>query len=210
LGRKAEDMRTTRRCGFTLIELMIVIAVTLILLGAVFTVNFRISGLWSGERARSELQQNFRFATDTITNRVREAVVVLQPSADPIGESLGVNVMSDILQFDCVPDSSVPSQRQRVTYYRSPASASGSSHIVERIQTLQRSGSAPDYMWTPLGTPSERPITEAINSLAATHFVRTGPKIVVVLVAQYRLLGEVKTISYTTQTYVRAQDPTTS
>jgi prepilin-type N-terminal cleavage/methylation domain-containing protein len=202
-------MKLTRRNGFTLIELMIVVAVTVILLGAIFTLNFRISGLWSGERARSELQQNFRFATDMMTNTVRKATTILQPDAVPAGDSLGVNVMSDVLQFDYVPNPAYPTVGARVTYSRSPASGVGPYHIEERVQTLQRSGSAPNYTWTEVGTAAVRPITEEINSLAATHFIRTGPKIVVVLVAQYRLWGVMKTISYTTQAYVRTQTPIT-
>jgi prepilin-type N-terminal cleavage/methylation domain-containing protein len=110
VGRGLGAMKRTRRDGFTLIELMIVMAVTVILLGAVFALNFRISGLWSGERARSELQQNFRFATDTITNRVREATNIVQPSAVEVGDSGGWSVMSDVLEFDYVPDPSDLSQ----------------------------------------------------------------------------------------------------
>lgn len=201
-------MRATRRNGFTLIELMIVLAVTLILLGAVFTLNFRISGLWSGERARSELQQNFRFATDTITNTVRQATTILQPSAVPAGDSQGVNVMSDVLQFDYVPDLTYPTVGARVTYARSPASGPGPYYIEETVQALQRNGSAPTYSpWTEVGTAAVRPITEEINSLAAVHFISTGPKIVVILVAEYQLWGVKKTISYTTETYVRTETP---
>lgn len=199
-----------RRNGFTLIELMIVLAVTVILLGAVFTLNFRISGLWSGERARSELQQNFRFATDRITSTLRQATTILQPSANASESPSPVNVMSDVLQFEYMPNPSEPLIGARVTYSRSAVSAEGSCRIVESVQVLQRSGLAPNYTpWTEVvGDVAMRPITEEINSLAATHFIRTGTKIVVILVAQYRLWGVKKTISYTTQTYVRTQTPT--
>lgn len=204
-----KPLKLTRRNGFTLIELMIVLAVTVILLAAVFTLNFRISGLWSGERARSELQQNFRFATDTISTRVREATNVVQPSAHAISPALApVNVMSDVLEFDYVPDPLHPSARARVTYSRSPASGAGPYHIEEKVQTWVSSSSLQQYPGTGVVETSTRPITEEINSLAATHFIRTGSKIVVVLVAQYRLWGVMKTISYTTQTYVRTQTPT--
>ena len=182
-------------------------AVSVILLAAVFTLNFRISGLWSGERARSELQQNFRFATDTITNRVREATNVEQPSAHAISPALKPeNVMSDVLEFDYVPNPSDLTLRARVTYARSPTSGLGPYHIEETVQIWGWSSSDPDYPGTGLvETATRRPITEEINSLAAAHFICTGPKIVVILVAQYRLWGAMKTISYTTQTYVRTQ-----
>lgn len=176
-----------RRRGFTLIELMIVAAVTVILLAAVFTVNFRITGLWAGERTRSELQQNFRFAADRITTTVRQATVIRQPS---VSGSTAENVMSDVLEFD-VDDAGTP---KRVTYTR-VASGRG-SQIVEHVVNLTTGVAEPD-----------RQITENITSLAAVHFVRTGPRIIVVLVARYDLLGSSKTISYTTQTYVRTLSP---
>jgi prepilin-type N-terminal cleavage/methylation domain-containing protein len=181
-----------RRRGFTLIELMIVMAVTVILLAAVFTVNFRITGLWAGERGRSELQQNFRFATDRITTTVRQATAILQPSALDPGNPARTNVLSDVLEFEYVPDPSAPDVRARVTYSRS---GTGPYYIEETVKNL-----ATNEVTT-------RHITESIRSLAAAHFIRTGPRIIVVMVAQYSLLGSVKTISYTTQTYVRTVDP---
>jgi prepilin-type N-terminal cleavage/methylation domain-containing protein len=173
--------------GFTLIELMIVMAVTVILLGAVFAVNFRITGLWAGERTRSELQQNFRFATDRITTTTRQATDILQPKAP---SSTSENVMSDVLQFEFVKNGDLT----RATYSR-VQSGSDTYYINERIENLVTS------------TTADNPITESIRSLAAVHFIRTGPRIIVVLVAEYSLLGSIKTISYTTQTYVRTLNP---
>jgi prepilin-type N-terminal cleavage/methylation domain-containing protein len=175
-----------KREGFTLIELAIVMAVTVILLGAVFAVNFRITGLWAGERVRSELQQNFRFATDRITTTVRQAISIEQPS---VASGTSENVMSDVLQFKYMKDG-VPTQ---VTYSR--VSVDGSSYIQERVENLVTH--AMEY----------NRITEEIRSLAAVHFIRTGPRVIVVLVAQYPLLGSIKTISYTTQTYLRTLNP---
>lgn len=176
-----------KHSGFTLIELMIVMAVTVILLGAVFAVNFRITGLWAGERSRSELQQNLRFATDRITTTVRQAVTVLQPS---VASGSGENVMSDVLEFEYVQNGDLT----RATYSR-VQSGPDTYYINERKENLVTS------------TTSDNPITEDIRSLAAVHFIRTGPKIIVVLVAEYSLLGSIKTTSYTTQTYVRTLNP---
>jgi prepilin-type N-terminal cleavage/methylation domain-containing protein len=180
-----------RRRGFTLIELMIVIAVTVILIAAVFAVNFRITGLWASERGRSELQQNFRFATDYMSTWTRQANSIIQPE---------LNVMSDVLQFDSI-DANDPTRCVRRTYRRSGI---GPYCISESVQDLVKSGGH----WDPSGDEVERPITESIRSLAAVHFVRTGPRVIIILVAEYSLLGSVQTISYTTQTYVRTlEDP---
>jgi prepilin-type N-terminal cleavage/methylation domain-containing protein len=178
--------------GFTLIELMIVVAVTVILLSAVFAVNFRITGLWASERGRSELQQNFRFATDYITTRVRQATEIIQP---------GLNAMSDVLEFygadrDSPTDAG---KRERCRYYMSDTSP---RQLLESVQKQMRSG----VVWIDMGAAPPRPITESIRSLAAAHFVRTGPRVIVILVAEYSLLGSVQRVSYTTQTYVRTLD----
>jgi len=166
---------------------MIVMAVTVILLGAVFAVNFRITGLWAGERTRSELQQNFRFATDRITTTVRQATTVLQPS---VSSGSGENVVSDVLQFEYVKNSDLT----KVTYSRVD-SGSGTSYVNEHTENLVTN------------TMVDSPITEQIRSLAAVHFIRTGPRVVVVLVAQYALLGSIQTVSYTVQIYVRTLNP---
>lgn len=175
-----------KRAGFTLIELAIVMAVTVILLGAVFAVNFRITGLWAGERVRSELQQNFRFATDRITTTVRQAVSIEEPS---VPSSSSENVMSDVLRFDYMKDGVLT----EVTYSRE--TVDGSSRIREHVENLSTHATEDNY------------VTEDIRSLAAVHFIRTGPRVIVILVAQYPLLGSIKTISYTTQTYLRALNP---
>jgi prepilin-type N-terminal cleavage/methylation domain-containing protein len=82
-----------RHFGFTLIEVMIVTAVTVILLGAVFSVNFRITDMWRSERVRQALQQNFRFAADMMTTNLRQATAISLPVSNTLG---------DTLQFDYV------------------------------------------------------------------------------------------------------------
>jgi prepilin-type N-terminal cleavage/methylation domain-containing protein len=178
-----------RHFGFTLIEVMIVTAVTVILLGAVFSVNFRITDMWRSERVRQALQQNFRFAADMMTTNLRQATAISLPVSNTLG---------DTLQFDYVATLVPHETRHRVTYRR----AGSRPYRVERVEVeLQYAGGD---TWNPVsGTSTTVPITEDISSLAAIHFINRGSQVVAILVAQYELGGSVRTVSYTLQTSVR-------
>lgn len=166
--------------GFTLIELVVAVGIMVILLGAVFALNFRIGGIWATERGRSQMQQNFRFATDQITEYYRQAVTVSAPDD---------NSLEDILTFEYVDGTD--QKLYRVSY----AMTSGSAHQVMR--TIQLASPLP------LGAPTSQPVTEALAGLASLHFIRTGSRLVIIMVAEYDVYGVKNTISYTTQTYAR-------
>jgi prepilin-type N-terminal cleavage/methylation domain-containing protein len=184
-----------RRRGFTLIELMIAAAAGVILLTAVFSVNFRITDLWRSERVRQALQQNFRFAGDAMVNKMRQATVVLQPADNSFG---------DVLQFYYIKTPS-PSQTTYSATYRRVGT--GPYHIECReVQVVVDVHG----VWTEeLGTATVVPVTEDISSLAALHFVRRGSRVVTIMVAEYVSGGADRTISYTLQTSVRTLQPPT-
>jgi prepilin-type N-terminal cleavage/methylation domain-containing protein len=190
-----------RRTGFTLIEVMIVVAVTVILLGAVFAINFRITDMWRSERVRQALQQNFRFAADMMTTNLRQATNVSLPAQNS-------NALGDVLEFDYVVTLSPSETRHRVVYQRV---GSGPYHIERREVSLQSSSNAGVTTWqVPTGAVwSLVPVTEDISSLAALHFIRRGSRVVMILVANYESGGAMHTISYTLQTSIRALDPRT-
>lgn len=178
-----------RRAGFTLIEVMIVVGVTVILLGAVFAVNFRITDLWRSERVRQALQQNFRFAADVMTTNLRQATSVSLPLQ---------NTMGDVLTFDYIATPSPSETRHRVTYSR--VVNGDYCHIQRReIQVVDAGGG----VWAETGTPTITAVTEEISSLAALHFIQRGSRVVTILVAQYGSGGAAQTVSYVLQTSVR-------
>jgi prepilin-type N-terminal cleavage/methylation domain-containing protein len=178
--KKSRDNRTyCARHGFTLIELVVAVGIMVILLGAVFAVNFRIGGIWVTERGRSQMQQNFRFATDQITEYYRQAVTVLAPDD---------NSLEDTLTFEYVDGTD--QKFYRVSY----AMTSGSPHQVMRTIQLASDKSAP---------PPPQPVTEGLANLASLHFIRTGSRLVIIMVAEYDVYGVKRSISYTTQTYAR-------
>jgi prepilin-type N-terminal cleavage/methylation domain-containing protein len=182
--------RQIRQKGFTLIELMISIAILVILVGAVFSINFRISGLWSSERARSQLQQNFRFAGDMISNELRQAVAVMSPSDQ---------TMEDELRYDYWNSTSRGMQR---VIYRRDGTDPGPYRVVRLSQPMTWDTSK--QLWVASGTWSTpQPVTEDIDSLAALHFIRSGGRVVVILVAKYQALGREQTVGYTMQVFTR-------
>lgn len=181
-----------RRSGFTLIEVMIVAAVGVVLLGAVFAVNFRITDMWRSERQRQALQQNFRFAADRMTSELRQATVVSVPNQNELG---------DILTFDYIKTPAPSETRSRVSYERKK---NGDRYYVERAETplIWNAGAgtwdvSPSPIWT------RTPVTEEITTLAAVHFVHRGARVVTILVAQYQAGGMIQTTSYTLQTAIR-------
>lgn len=182
------------RRGFTLIELMIVAAVSVILLAAVFSVNFRMTDLWRSERVRQALQQNFRFAGDALTANLRQATDVLLPAQNTLG---------DVLEFDYIVTPSPAETRHRVTYARV---GTGPYHV-EKTEVELESYLDTDSVtkWRPKtgGTVTTVAVTEDITSLAALHFLHRGSRIVTILVAEYESGGSTRTISYTLQTSVR-------
>ncbi|MFA4932713.1 MAG: prepilin-type N-terminal cleavage/methylation domain-containing protein [Caldisericia bacterium] len=194
----------SRRSGFTLIEVMIVVAVTVILLGAVFAVNFRITDLWRSERVRQALQQNFRFAADMITTDLRQAVPTKTTS---LGTPTAINepaqnVLGDVLEFYMI-DPHDPSRRLHINYQRKVVAGSD-----PQLCYIERSESKfvdldLDGVWIETGTATSLPVTEEISSLAALHFIQRGSRVVTILVAQYGSGGAAQTVSYTLQTSVR-------
>jgi prepilin-type N-terminal cleavage/methylation domain-containing protein len=179
-----------QRDGFTLIEVMIVTAVTVILLGAVFSINFRVTDMWRSERVRQALQQNFRFAADMVTLNLRQATGVRVPALNTLGDSL---------EFDYIA-TSVPETRKRVVYSR--AGSAPGPYRIERSE-IQIVDPDKDGVWTETGTRSVAAVTEDIASIAAVHFIHRGSRVVTILVAQYESGGETRTVSYTLQTSVR-------
>ena len=181
-----------RRSGFTLIELMIVAAVSVILLAAVFAVNFRITDLWRSERVRQVLQQNFRFAADTMTTELRQSAVVVSPPQDSLG---------DAVTFDYIVTPAPAETRDRVTYRRA---GSGPYHIERSEAPLEWDVGAGIWRLPSVPAWTTMSVTEDIPSLAALHFLHRGSRIVTILVAEYASGGSTRTISYTAQTSVRS------
>lgn len=150
---------------------------------AVLEANFRMTDLWASETGRSQLQQNFRFAADFVTTDLRQAVAVLAPMDNSMGNTLTFDYWDGDTRYRC-------------TFQRAGAGP-------YRIQRTRQAMALVGSVWNVTGSPVVDDVTEQINSLAAVHFVRAGSQVVCLFVANYQMLGTLQTITYVTQTDVR-------
>lgn len=193
--RTGRPQLSSRR-GFTLIELMIVVAVMVILMSSVLVLNFRATSAWGSERQRVDRMQNFRFAAEKLTVELRAASKNPAPSPSPwAGSDVVVvptqNQMSDCLSFRYYEGGIT----YRYEYYLEGDQTSG-YRIMRQVYTE----ATPGTLSNP-GVPE--PVTEQLTTLAAMYFVRDGNRIVMVMVARYDSGGTQQTVSYTRQVFLR-------
>jgi prepilin-type N-terminal cleavage/methylation domain-containing protein len=171
-------MRLSRhdRAGFTLIELVVVMAITVILMLGLVVANFRSTATWVSETKRAELEQNLRYAADIITSDVRQAV-----SFQTVG-----NIMTDQLTIE-YEDPQRSYHRVRAEYYRVPTSEKRAKIVRDRLDLT----TGEDLLI--------EDITEEITSISSAYFVVRGPRVTVILVAQFLVGSTPKSVTYVAQ-----------
>ena len=180
-------MRTVRarRSGFTLIELVIVVAITVILVIGLLAANFRSTSTWVAETKRTELEQNLRYAADIITSDVRQAVFI----------TTGANTMTNELTIRYVDPQHANDTVEAV--YRRVTTGNRAKIVRSRTDVT----SSPNVVF-----PAED-ITESITSLSSLYFIVRGPRVTVVLVAQYPVGNSMKSVTYVAQASARNLGP---
>jgi len=153
-------MVTTRRSGFTLIEFMVAIGVLMVVLaGTLMALGsyYRMQAMQTDEIL---LQQNFRYAMDTISNDARDATAFTNPGEIPDNFR-----MSDSLTFT-MPNGNI------VSYDVEQPSGSTTWIIFRHEKTADGA----DVVG------SSGPVTEPINQVLNVYFVNSGTKAIVILV----------------------------
>lgn len=96
---KANFIKNNR--GFSLLELIIYIAILIGFLMAVTNIFFVIAASYAKEEARAEVQQNIRFAAEQITSEINSATAISEPvAAGDSGNVLEVTVEGLPTRFD--------------------------------------------------------------------------------------------------------------
>lgn len=87
--------------GFSLLELIIYMAILIGFLMAITNIFFVITASYAKEEARAEVQQNIRFAAEQIASEINSATAISEPvSAGDSGNVLTVTVEGSPTQFD--------------------------------------------------------------------------------------------------------------
>lgn len=183
-----------KRHGFTLIELMVALAVFAVVL--VITTG-AIGGFFrmgSAQDQQNTLQQNFRFAVDAISMDARQAVQVGVP-----GSSNDVLTMTDSVSLE-INDQGV----LRWIRYRVNQSGSGSSTTAELVREYV-TYDAGTGTWSPDTSVavSARPVTERIPELLKVYFIDSGNRLFVVMVGRMTYFGRQQTVSLVSLVYAR-------
>ena len=148
-------------CGFTLVELLIAMAVGLIVLGAMYGVFTTHNKTFSTQEQVAEMQQNARAAMDMMTREIRMAGYDPLGSAGPgivIATSSSINFTLDITSTSGpdAPDGDTSDPNENITY---------SLYTADGIQKLGRKSSA--------GAVNQ-PVAEHVQSLEFEYWDASG------------------------------------
>jgi prepilin-type N-terminal cleavage/methylation domain-containing protein len=171
------------RRGFTLIELMVSMAILAVVLVGVFGAMGSYLRLGAAQAQENLLQQNFRFAMDTIGTDARQALAVgVSNSSDYYSMFMTKNLVFQLpdgwVQYEVKPGLGETSRlvRERGTY---------------SATTLEFTVS------------SEQPVTEDIPQLLQAYFVTSGNRIFAILVGRMSYSGTSRDVSLVSLVYTR-------
>lgn len=154
-----------RRRGFTLVELVVAMAVFLAIIAMAFGT---LSGYFAARSANEQqliLQQNFRNALDRIRYDFAQA------SSNTAISSPESNAVSRDLIF-------TGSDGVEIAYRLVTDGATGTSHLARVV------------------AGKDQPVTEEMHQLVDLYFVRSGGKIVVVIVGHMTYFGRDRTVPF--------------
>jgi prepilin-type N-terminal cleavage/methylation domain-containing protein len=158
------------RKGFTLIELVVSIALLLVFIGMAFSTLSNYYGAKSANEQEMIIEQNFRSAME------RMGYDFAQAGSNPGIESPVDNTVSKSLVFHA-PDLS------KITYSVVKDPVAGTCYINKRTVVG-------------VSTTSDEPVTEVMHQLVDVYFVRSRGKITVIIAGRVMSLGSQRSISF--------------
>jgi len=167
----------SKQKGFTLIELIVAMAIFLVVIVIAFSTLSSYFVVRSANEQEMILQQNFRFALDKMADDFRQAsttsgAIILSPTDNSMGETLKFNT------------------------------SNGS--VVEAVEyKLEPAGSGTYAITRQVGTASPQPVTEEMHQLVKVYFVRSGGKVIMIVVGKLKYFGKERTISFSSLVFSR-------
>lgn len=174
------------RRGFTLIELMVSMAILAVVLVGVFGAMGSYLRLGAAQAQENLLQQNFRFAMDTISTDARQALAV--------GVSNATDYYSIFMTKNLVFQLPLP---DGWVQYEVKPGPGGTSRLVREL------GKYSDLTLTFTATHPEQPVTEDIPQLLQAYFVTSGSRVFVILVGRMSYSGTSRDVSLVSLVYTR-------
>jgi prepilin-type N-terminal cleavage/methylation domain-containing protein len=168
--------KSANKKGFTLIELVVAMAIFLIIIVIAFSTLSSYFAVRSANEQEMILQQNFRTALDRMVDDFRQA-------ANPVGDTIILspvddNSMAENLKFE--------TNAGTVEYKLEPA-GSGTYAIKRQVGTAS----------------PPQPVTEEMHQLVKLYFVRSGGKVIMIVVGKLKYFGKERTISFTSLVFSR-------
>lgn len=167
-----------KRKGFTLIELVISMAILLIIFAITFGVISRYYTVRTFYEQQTELQKNLVFATDRLADDFKQAKY--------LGTSVFVNPTNNAM-IDATEDNplSFYSTNGDIISYYLKQNINGTYAIYRKVNAVAQ------------------PITEDMHQLVKLYFIRYGGSIVATVVGQISYFGKTDKISFTLLVYSR-------
>jgi len=173
------NANSKRRRGFTLIELIVAMAIFLIIVAMTFGVISRFYLVRTFYEQQIILQRNFVFAMDKLADDFRQASY--------IDGSIFINPTENNAMIDATQSNSLTfygSDGTPISYY------------------LKGNGSGTFAIYKKVGSDAQ-PVTEDMHQLVKLYFIRYGGQVVGIIVGEVSYFGQTNKISFTSMIYSR-------
>ncbi len=167
-----QEAAKKKRKGFTLVELVVALAIFIVIITISFSTLSRFFAMRSAQEQEMILQQNFRFALDKMAYDFRQAsgeTILIKPDSNAMGEELQFNTSAGT-----------------VTYNLGDGASSGTYAICRKVDSS-----------------SPQPVTEDMHQLVKVYFVRSGGKVIMIVVGNLEYFGKERTISFSSLVFSR-------
>jgi len=179
----------SKQKGFTLIELVVAMAIFLVVIVIAFSTLSSYFAVRSANEQEMILQQNFRFALDKMVYDFRQANKQAS-SPDPMLIKPDDNAMGERLAFTRYESGTTTD----IYYLLKPH---GDSYALYREEYAH--GDTPE---TSTSIYSQ-PVTEEMHQLVKLYFVRAGGKVIVIVVGSLKYFGRERAISFSSLVFSR-------
>jgi prepilin-type N-terminal cleavage/methylation domain-containing protein len=160
--------------GFTLIELIVSMAILAIILVITFGTISRYYLVKTFYEQQMNLQQNFLYAMDRLSDDLRQSIEITDPSNNAIIDA----TKNDPLTFK-------DNNWTVISYY------------------LDGNGNGTYAIYKKVGNGTPEPVTEEMHQLVRLYFIRYGSDLTAVIVGQVTYFGHTNKISFTSVVYPR-------